>query len=310
MKDILQEEISLMKKLFDIKGGFLIHEQNALPGGISKQAYDKIIATSQQNKKNLSGSYLAPAQQKVIDSEFGTGTYDKFFKSGGKDILDNKKVTQAPQKKTLPEIPLPAGVSKQAYDKIIAVSQQNKKNLSGSYLAPAQQRAIDSEFGTGMYDKFFNNGGRDVLDGKKVFKLDASANNQTSNSRQTNINNIFCSVKGDVITAIGSKFTNTKWSNWLKTYPLKPQEIAAAKASCPNSELAKTYKNTSGSGQQNVSQRFSKSLSSAGIQNGKMDVQTLQKILSTLEGGQSNQLTSSQSQPDLAQLTAAINQLG
>jgi hypothetical protein len=63
---------------------------------------------------------------------------------------------------------------------------------------------------------------------------------------------------------------------------------------------------------QSVNSRFSKSAESMGIQGGKMDLQTLQSILKTLEGGQSTPAvatTSTQGAPDLAQLTAALNQL-
>ena len=307
MKDILLEEISLMKKLFDIKGGFVISEQNTLPGGISKQAYDKIIAVSQQNKKKLSGSYLAPLQQREIDAEFGAGTYDKFFNNGGQGVLDNKKVN-VPKKTSLPQIPLPNGISKQAYEKIMAVSQQNKKKLSGSYLAPAQQRVIDAEFGAGTYDKFFNNGGRDVLDGKKVFKLDTPAVTTTTpvaGERQTNINNTFCSVRDGKITTGASN--GKPWESYKTTYSITAAEEQAAKQSCKKSPSGSIQKRSGGSGQSSVNNRFTKSASSLGIQNGKMDTQTLQTIISTLEGGQST--AAATGTPDLAQLTAAINQL-
>lgn len=69
---------------------------------------------------------------------------------------------------------LPDGVSLEAYQKIMSVSAQNKKRLQGSYLAPAQQREIDKEFGAGTYKKFWDGGGRDVLEGKKSFNLPAS----------------------------------------------------------------------------------------------------------------------------------------
>lgn len=58
-----------------------------------------------------------------------------------------------------------------------------------------------------------------------------------------------------------------------------------------------------------VGDRFSKSAESIGVKGGKMDVQTLQTILKSLEGGEVSQTTQTQGTPDLAQLTAALNQL-
>ncbi len=61
------------------------------PSGVSKEAVDKIKSISAQNKKNLQGSYLFPPQQQDIDKQFGAGTYDKFWKGGGRDVLDGRK---------------------------------------------------------------------------------------------------------------------------------------------------------------------------------------------------------------------------
>ena len=57
----------------------------------------------------------------------------------------------------------PGGISQKAVDKIIAFSIKNKKGLSGSYLKPSQQQAIDAEFGNGTYIRFFENGGKEML---------------------------------------------------------------------------------------------------------------------------------------------------
>lgn len=59
---------------------------------------------------------------------------------------------------------------------------------------------------------------------------------------------------------------------------------------------------------QSVNTRFVQSAKSLGVQNGKMDLQTLQTILKSLKG-ESPAATPSQGTPDLAQLTAALNQL-
>jgi hypothetical protein len=150
----------------------IITEQASTPGGIPQKAVDKIIEFSNQNKKNkrlFNTSKLTFEQSQEIDKEFGTGTYNKFLNNGGEDILNNVENPQE-QNKTLPEIPLPNGVSQEAIDKIIAISKKNKESFRGSYLFPPQQQAIDAEFGTGTYIKFFENGGEEVLKGEKIFK--------------------------------------------------------------------------------------------------------------------------------------------
>ena len=186
MKNIINEELGRMKNLFGYERGRVISEQAttppaaqtkpvSIPGGISQQALNKIIAISNANKKGLRGSYLFPPQQQEIDSEFGAGTYSNFFRNGGEEMLKNK-TTEPQQIKNVPQIPLPTGVSQQAVDKIMAISAENKKGLRGSYLFPPQQQEIDSEFGTGTYSNFFKNGGEDVLKGEKTFTKQTQTN--------------------------------------------------------------------------------------------------------------------------------------
>ena len=170
MNKLILEEIQRMNLLSRYDNSKTLSEQT-IPGGISQQAYNKIIAFSNQNKKGSMGSYLFKPQVQEIDSEFGVGTYSKFFNNGGDKILTTK--TPEPEKeqsKSIPEISLPTGVSQQAVDKIMAISAQNKKGSRGSYLFKPQVQEIDSEFGVGTYSKFFKNGGEDVLKGVKIFK--------------------------------------------------------------------------------------------------------------------------------------------
>ena len=119
--------------------------------------------------------------------------------------------------------------------------------------------------------------------------------------------------------------------------PITPEEIAVAKASCPNvdvstpggykfgDDLSKalniqgkddTQKSNTQKGDTNaVNTRFTKSATDLGLQSGKMDLQTLQSILAKLQddGSQStvtqDTSTTTQETPDLAQLTALLNQL-
>ena len=87
-----------------------------------------------------------------------------------------------------------------------------------------------------------------------------------------------------------------------------------ASYSCATEFKSGTANSGSGSRQSSssVNTRFADSAKSLGIQGDKMDLQTLQSILKTLEGGQSTPAvatSSTQGTPDLAQLTAALNQL-
>jgi hypothetical protein len=63
-----------------------------IPSGVSQAAVDKILNFSKNNKSKLQGSYLFPPQQKEIDTEFGQGTYDKFYRGGGKNVLIGRSI--------------------------------------------------------------------------------------------------------------------------------------------------------------------------------------------------------------------------
>jgi hypothetical protein len=126
-----------------------------------------------------------------------------------------------------------------------------------------------------------------------------------------NINANFCSVKDGKINTGGS-WKGQPWTSYRDTYKVTAEEEAAAQKTCPNVRVGSPSGSGSGSRQSSVNNRFASSAQSLGIQGGKMDLQTLQSILKTLEGGQSTpaaSTTSTQGTPDLAQLTAALNQL-
>jgi hypothetical protein len=155
--------------------------------------------------------------------------------------------------------------------------------------------------------------------------------------RQKNINFNYCSVKNGKIETTKSAFNGTTFDEYVSTYTITPEEIAVAKASCPNvdvstpggykfgDDLSKalniqgkddTQKSNTQKGDTNaVNTRFTKSATDLGLQSGKMDLQTLQSILAKLQddGSQStvtqDTSTTTQETPDLAQLTALLNQL-
>ena len=138
----------------------ILNEQS-IPGGITQQAFDEIMAISKKNKASYRGSYLFPAQQSEIDNKFGVGTYGKFFKNGGEQML--MKPTEKPVVAPVRATSIPGGITQPAFDEIMAISKKNKASYRGSYLFPAQQSEIDNKFGVGTYGKFFKNGGEQML---------------------------------------------------------------------------------------------------------------------------------------------------
>jgi hypothetical protein len=164
MKQTIYEEIQRMNLLSRYDNSKTLSEQ-AIPGGISQQAFDKIMTISKQNKKGFRGSYLFPAQQTEINNEFGADTYSKFFYNGGEAMLMKpvEKPVEKPATTPVRATAIPGGISRQAFDKIMAISARNRKNLSGSYLFPAQQTEINNEFGADTYTKFYKNGGEAML---------------------------------------------------------------------------------------------------------------------------------------------------
>ena len=61
----------------------------------------------------------------------------------------------------------------------------------------------------------------------------------TTTPKQQAINTVFCSVKGGKINTPGQLGDGSPWSGYTALYQITPQEIEAAKVSCPDSELAK-----------------------------------------------------------------------
>jgi hypothetical protein len=64
---------------------------------------------------------------------------------------------------------------------------------------------------------------------------------QTISERQKTLNNAFCSSVGGMISFQVPGMKNISYSvdHYVKTFNVTPEELAAAKASCPNSELSK-----------------------------------------------------------------------
>jgi uncharacterized protein (DUF433 family) len=135
--------------------------------------------------------------------------------------------------------------------------------------------------------------------------------------RQKNINFNYCSVKNGKIENAKLAFNGKTFDEYVSTFTLTPEEIAAAKATCPNVVVPNVSitDNTQKGGTNTVNTRFVKSATDLGLQSGKMDLQTLQSILAKLQddGSQStitqDTSTTTQQTPDLTQLTSLLNQL-
>ncbi len=201
---------------------FLNEAEIPFPTGVSKQAIDKIMSISAQNRKGLRGSYLFPAQSAEIDKEFGQGTYQKFLTGGGQSVFDKKntfigttKPQQTQSKQTQSkEIPFPTGLSKEAYNEIMSISAQNKKGLRGSYLFPAQASEIDKKYGQGTFKKFTDAGGYDVLSGKATFKISAPAAASVKGSTKEEYPECVKVFGNPVASQSGKQFSINGTGNW------------------------------------------------------------------------------------------------
>lgn len=106
---------------------------------------------------------------------------------------------------------------------------------------------------------------------------------ETLTPRQKNINFNYCSVKNGKIENAKSTFNGKTFDGYVSTYTITPEEIAAAKTSCPSVVVQNPFPPKGPT----PAERFVVSSKSLGIQNPKMDVATLQTILNTLnQGGQ------------------------
>ena len=109
MNKLILEEIQRINLLSKYDNSKTLSEQT-IPGGISQQAYDKIMSISATNRKNLQGGYLFPTQQAEINKEFGTDTYTKFYRNGGEALLKSG-VTQKTDTTTDPWTKYPCVVN-------------------------------------------------------------------------------------------------------------------------------------------------------------------------------------------------------
>ena len=119
--------------------------------------------------------------------------------------------------------------------------------------------------------------------------------------RQRNINSNYCRVKDGKIVFPNTAYNGSLWSSYVSGNKVTPEEIAAAKATCPQvvvtdvaapaSDVAppasdgKVPAETPKPTGPTPTQRLAATAKSLGVENPKMDVATLQTILNTLNQG-------------------------
>ena len=104
-----------------------------------------------------------------------------------------------------------------------------------------------------------------------------------SSSRQQVITTNYCAVKdGKVRYSNGVVFD---WNTYASSNKVTEAEIAEAKKTCPNVDVAPSSNTPAPAAGPTPTQRFATTATSLGIQNPKMDVATLQTILNTLNQG-------------------------
>jgi hypothetical protein len=162
----------------------------------------------------------------------------------------------------------------------------------------------------------------DEIKAAENLNVTADTSAQKQQERYNNIVNIQNSVDANGIIQSKSGGQNGKtWSEYISQYKITPDEIkkandyvASLKGGTSKTPQATGNTQFKGGTKQSVgapiADRFSKAAQSVGIQNGKMDLQTLQTILKSLEGGTvASGTPATGGAPDMAQLTAALNTL-
>lgn len=99
--------------------------------------------------------------------------------------------------------------------------------------------------------------------------------------RQNNINGAFCGLKDGKVVSKFAKLNGIEWAKFREIYKVTDEEDKIARNSCGKQKVV----GQSGQSGSTVKNRFAKSVSSLGIKNTQMTPETLQSILTTLEGG-------------------------
>lgn len=275
MSNILDEEIHIIKKLFHTKGGFLLSEQYSNEQLIGQKIVDATTGQMGTDENALVNAVLSIKDKAAffnINSWMKSNSRYKqdFFQQVGGDLESDDLDT---------------------VQKI--VDHLNKINVNTSF-------EKTQSGGYKPYSLKYTGTSNAMPATEESWKTTNSCVPSQNGATPVKLND------GSTAYKIGEIYY---YSNGRK----KLADGTMANYSCDkefktnkgNNPRQANKGNNSG---QNVSQRFAKSASSLGIQNGKMDIQSLQAILAQLNGTQPGSPTGGQ-QPDLAQLTNVLNQL-
>jgi hypothetical protein len=162
----------------------------------------------------------------------------------------------------------------------------------------------------------------DEIKAAENINVTSNAASKNQQDRYNNIVNIQNTVDANgIIQNKASSYNGKTWSEYISQYKITPDEIKKAndyvaslgkqvKTPPPAAGNTQVKGGIRQSGGAPIADRFSKSAQSIGVQNGKMDLQTLQTILKTLNGGTEATTTASTGgAPDMTQLTTALNAL-
>lgn len=304
-KENIFEELGRMKNLIYAKAGTVISEQAAdIPGDVGKVMRELSAAnTNETNVVNILKNYKTKQDFQNFVSQ-----YEKIV---GKKLGAHLRGALSPTMDTTEWNDLKSHLSTIG----ITLNQQynsgDDSTTFGGLTAPAAAN-LDATYSCikAYYDTenrkltIGANGNATVVtrDGKKVWVF---SKDKTWSRFNTAENKIEKKGKWECIGDSNFQIISDN-QKWISSGTEGWTDITNPS---PATQAGPTSRQNSSS----VNSRFASSVKSLGIQGDKMDLQTLQSILKTLEGGQSTAATTgtpaASGTPDLAQLTAALNQL-
>jgi hypothetical protein len=235
------EELNKMKSLIHAKSGVIISEQD-----------EDINADIRTIKQQMDMGFANTDEQKVVD------VLKKYTTS--KDIFQNflnqyKSITGTVLTDELPRHFQPTNDKNE-----IADLNTSLQKIGSSFVVKLSddRRKLVATFGG----------------------LEGGTQLQTTGAvteRQKGITSRYCSVKNGMYTINGKAHD---WNTYSSSLKVTKDEIAEAKKTCPNVNVAPAAPAGPTS-----TQRFATTATTLGIQNPKMDVATLQTILNTLNQG-------------------------
>lgn len=257
---ILLEETDRMKRLMSIKNDKVILKEAPLSiddwvRGFENSAGDNTIDHLSKMDKPTFVSFMDTLKSKT-GQDFNYHINTKFDSSDGEEVIQLQNLLKS------------------------KFNIDSNNGLSGNqYMSPRQR----------VFNKTFKIANANITDpntaNAEQNQTDAAAGQNVGSeqtgltARQKNINFNYCSVKNGKIENAKSSSNGTEWQSYVSTYKITAEEIAAAKATCPNVVVPNV-----GGGQTGPTptQRLATTAKSLGVENPQMDVATLQKILDTL----------------------------